>query len=122
MASKEGKIEQMRIMEIYRNEILAGILTEENRQRFVFRYDEGYFNDNSKPAISLTLPKTQQEYKSEYLFPFFFNMLSEGVNRKLQSTQLKIDEEDNFGLLMATAQYDTIGAVTVKPIAANEPG
>jgi serine/threonine-protein kinase HipA len=44
-------------------------------------------------------------------------MLSEGVNRKLQSTQLRIDEEDNFGLLMTTAQYDTIGAVTVKPIA-----
>ena len=45
-------------------------------------------------------------------------MLSEGVNRKLQSTQLRIDEEDNFGLLAATAQYDTIGAITVKPIVA----
>jgi serine/threonine-protein kinase HipA len=43
-------------------------------------------------------------------------MLSEGVNRKLQSLQLRIDENDNFGLLAATAQYDTIGAVTVKPI------
>ena len=87
-------------MEIYRNGTLAGILTEENRQHFVFRYDDIYF------------------YSSEFLFPFFFNMLSEGVNRKLQSTQLRIDEEDNFGLLMATAQYDTIGAITVKPIAA----
>ena len=45
-------------------------------------------------------------------------MLSEGVNRKLQSTVLRIDEEDHFGLLAATAQYDTIGAVTVKPILA----
>lgn len=107
----------MRAMEIYRNGTLAGTLTEENRQHFVFRYDEIYFNDATKPAISLTLPKTQREYSSQYLFPFFFNMLSEGVNRKLQSTQLRIDEEDNFGLLMATAQYDTIGAVTVKPIA-----
>lgn len=106
----------MRVMEIYRNGILAGILTEENRQHFVFRYDDNYFNDVTKPAISITLPKTQKEYSSEFLFPFFFNMLSEGVNRKLQSTQLRIDEEDNFGLLMATAQYDTIGAVTVKPI------
>jgi HipA-like protein len=34
----------------------------------------------------------------------------------LQSTQLKIDEEDHFGLLAATAQYDTIGAITVKPM------
>lgn len=104
-------------MEIYRNGVLAGILSEENRNSFMFRYDESYFNDTSKAAISLTLPKSKMEYASQYLFPFFFNMLSEGVNRKLQSIQLKINEEDNFGLLMATAQYDTIGAITVKPIA-----
>lgn len=108
----------MRAMEIYRNGILAGTLTEENRQRYVFRYDDNYFNDANKPGISLTLPKTQKEYSSEFLFPLFFNMLSEGVNRKLQSTQLRIDEEDNFGLLAATAQFDTIGAITVKPIVA----
>ncbi len=106
----------MRTLEIYRNGILAGLLTEENRKHYTFRYDDNYFMDDSKPAISLTLPKTQREYNSEFLFPFFFNMLSEGVNRKLQSIQLKIDEEDNFGLLAATAQYDTVGAVTVKPI------
>ena len=108
----------MRAIEIYRNGILAGTLTEENRQHYVFRYNDNYFNDANKPGISLTLPKTQKEYSSEFLFPFFFNMLSEGVNRKLQSTQLRIDEEDNFGLLAATAQYDTIGAITVKPIVA----
>ena len=106
----------MRAMEIYRNGVLAGILSEENRKSYIFRYDERYFNDTTKPAISLTLPKSKMEYTSQYLFPFFFNMLSEGVNRKLQSIQLKIDEEDNFGLLMVTAQYDTIGAITVKPI------
>lgn len=103
-------------MKIYRNGVLAGTLSEENRNSFVFSYDERYFNDTTKPSISLTLPKSKMEYTSQYLFPFFFNMLSEGVNRKLQSIQLKIDEEDNFGLLMATAQYDTIGAITVKPI------
>ncbi|MBI3194173.1 MAG: HipA N-terminal domain-containing protein [Ignavibacteriae bacterium] len=107
----------MRQAEVYRNGIVAGILTEEDRHHFVFRYNDAYYNDNSKPAISVTLPKTEQEYRSESLFPYFFNMLSEGVNRKLQCTQLKIDEEDNFGLLIATAQCDTIGAVTVKPIA-----
>ena len=106
----------MRAMEIYRNGVLAGLLSEENRNNFVFRYEERYFSDTTKPAISLTLPKSKIEYRSYYLFPFFFNMLSEGVNRKLQNIQLKIDEEDNFGLLMATAQYDTIGAITIKPI------
>jgi serine/threonine-protein kinase HipA len=38
------------------------------------------------------------------------------VNRTLQSRQLRIDEEDSFGFLLATAGYDTIGAITVKPI------
>ena len=105
----------MRKVEVYRNGILAGTLTEESRQHFVFRYDDIYFNDTTQPAISLTIPKIQKEYVSDFLFPFFFNMLSEGVNRKLQSTHLRIDQEDHFGILMATAQYDTIGAITVKP-------
>jgi len=106
----------MRAVEVYRNGTLAGILTEENRQNFVFRYDDNYFHDVSKPPVSLTHPKIQKEYSSRFLFPFFFNMLSEGANRKLQCIQLKIDAEDNFGLLMATAQFDAIGAITVKPI------
>ena len=105
----------MRRLNIYRNRELAGFLSEEDRQHYLFRYEDSYFRDPSKPAISLTLPKTQQEYRSATLFPFFFNMLSEGVNRQLQSRLLKIDEADHFGLLAATAQYDTIGAITVKP-------
>lgn len=106
----------MRSVEVYRNHELAGILTEHNRKSYSFRYNDAYYKDPAKPAISLTLPKTQQEYKADHLFPFFYNLLSEGVNRRLQSRVLKIDEEDDFGLLAATARYDTIGAITVKPL------
>jgi serine/threonine-protein kinase HipA len=106
----------MRTAIVYRNGLLAGTLTEDTRQHYVFRYYDNYFNDSSLPAISLTLPKTQIEYNSSFLFPVFYNMLSEGVNRNLQCRHLSIDEEDDFGLLMQTAQYDTIGAITVKPI------
>lgn len=106
----------MRKVEVYRNGVFAGTLKEEGRQRFVFTYDDIYFSNFNLPAVSLTLPKSQKEHYSESLFPFFFNMLSEGVNRELQSKLLRNDEDDHFGLLMATAQYDTIGAVTVKPI------
>lgn len=106
----------MRSVEVYRNHELAGILTEYDKTSYSFRYKDAYYNDPTKPAVSLTLPKTNQEYKADHLFPFFFNILSEGVNRKLQSRALKIDEEDNFGLLAATARCDTIGAITVKPI------
>ncbi len=106
----------MRRLAIFRNQEYAGVLTETSRTKYSFRYDDSYYLDPSKPAISLTLPKSQQEYSSPVLFPFFFNMLSEGVNRQLQCRLLKIDEQDDFGLLKATAQYDTIGAITVKPI------
>lgn len=106
----------MRKAEVYRNGELVGTLTEEDRSNYVFRYDDRWFADAKKPAVSLTLPKSQQEYRREILFPFFFNLLSEGVNRTLQNRQLKIDEADHFGLLLATAQHDTIGAITVKPI------
>jgi HipA-like protein len=106
----------MRTAQVYYNKELAGTLTELSTKEYVFRYEDPYFTSREFPAISLTLPKQQQEYRSDHLFPFFFNMLSEGVNRDLQSRQLRIDEQDYFGLLLATAQYDTIGAITLKPL------
>jgi len=108
----------MRQAIVNRNENFAGILTEEDNGHFTFRYDDAYFLNDDLPSISLTLTKKQQTYKSDYLFPFFFNMLSEGANKKLQCRHYQIDERDSFGLLLAIAQYDTIGAVTVKPISA----
>ena len=106
----------MRRVQVYRNGILAGILTGEDCKHYVFRYDDSYFANSDMPASSLTLLKSQQEYKSKFLVPFFFNMLSEGVNKKPQCKQLRIDLENNFGLLGATAMYDTIGAITIKPL------
>jgi HipA-like protein len=106
----------MRRAEVYSNGVLAGILTESDNHTFEFRYDSSYFNDNTKPGISLTLPKKQMVYTADCIFPFFYNMLSEGSNRSVQLRQLKIDKKDFFGLLMATAQYDTIGAITLKRI------
>jgi len=106
----------MRKAAVYLRGEYAGELTELSRKEYLFRYDDDYFADQEKPAISLTLSKTQQEYRSEYLFPFFFNMLSEGSNRMAQSRMLHIDENDHFGILLATAQTDVSGAVTVKPL------
>jgi HipA-like protein len=99
---------------VYINKELAGTLTYE--KEYTFRYLDLYFSDPNKPAISLTLPKSKQEYTSSILFPFFFNMLAEGVNRQLQSRRYRIDETDYFSLLLATAQYGTIGAITLGEI------
>lgn len=110
----------MKKAEVYRNGERAGVLTQHSRNSYEFTYDDRWFNDPGKPAISLTLPKSRKTHRADHLFPFFFNMLAEGVNRNLQARQLKIDERNYFDLLLATAQSDTVGAVTVKPLSGGE--
>ena len=106
----------MRKAEVFENGILAGVLVEEGPTHYMFRYDDDYFSDPQKLAISITLPKSQQEYHSGFLFPFFGNMVAEGANLAIQSRYLKIDERDILSLLGATAKNDTIGTVTLKLI------
>jgi serine/threonine-protein kinase HipA len=91
----------------------AGILSQHDNGAFTFRYSDAWMADSSKPGISLTLPRSQQEYHSLYLFPFFYNMLPEGANKEVVCKLMRIDPDDYFGLLLTTAQNDTIGAVTV---------
>jgi serine/threonine-protein kinase HipA len=106
----------MRAAKVFMNKIPAGELRESADGSFTFRYDDDYFADPGQSSISLTLPKTQQEYRSETFFPFFFNILSEGVNKQIQTRRFKIDEEDYLGLLMLTARNDVIGAVTIESL------
>lgn len=97
---------------LYKNQE-AGILRQLNDGTFEFQYNENWMNNSSMPPISLTLPKTRETYRSEYLFPFFFNMLPEGTNKEAVCFNQRIDKNDDFGILMATAQSDTIGAIRV---------
>ena len=105
-----------RTAKVYRNNKYVGILKETAERKYLFEYDTEYFNNENNPSMSLTMPKTKKVYQSDYLFPFFFNMLSEGVNRKIQSRQLQISENDHFGLLMATSSIDSIGSIMVVEI------
>ena len=91
----------------------AGVLTQQDDGSFTFRYHDRWMADTGKPAISLTLSNSVREYHSGHLFAFFFNMLPEGFNKQMVCRLLRIDEDDSFGLLLATARYDTVGAVTV---------
>ena len=106
---------ELRKANILLNGILAGKL-EETENGFMFSYISNYLTQPSAKAISLTLPLSKQQYLSKALFPFFCGLLAEGVNKATQCRTLKIDENDLFGLLLATGEKDTIGAVTVKEI------
>lgn len=106
----------MRQCEVYIHDRKAGTLTEKARDDYEFDYDKDYLKCKDAVPVSLTMPLKKDAYHSKVLFPFFFNMLSEGDNRELQFRMLHIGKDDDFGILLATAQYDTIGAVTVNPI------
>lgn len=102
----------MRQCKVFVHDVEAGVLQETNDHQYIFTYHNNYVG----APVCIALPVRSEPYHSEHLFPYFFNMLSEGANRQTQSMLLHIDENDDFGILLATAQDDTIGAVTIKPI------
>lgn len=97
---------------LYKNQE-AGMLIQHDNGSFTFKYANSWINDDNKPVISLTFPKSQQEYHSEFLFPFFYNMLPEGSNKQVVCKLNRLDRNDYFGLLLTTAKNDNIGAVKV---------
>lgn len=102
----------MRQCKVFVQDQEAGLLQETDQGEYVFTYNEEY----DGIPVCLAMPVRSEAYRCDFLFPYFFNMLSEGVNRQIQATMFHLDENDHFGILLSTAQNDTIGAVTVKPI------
>jgi len=98
----------------------AGELIQHDDGSFTYQYTDAWLYDQNKPAISLTLPKTQRVYHASFLFPFFFNMLPEGANKEAICRLERIDKADSFGLLLTTAKDDAIGAITVKKVSLDE--
>lgn len=106
----------MRAAKILFKNMDAGILTQYDDGTFSFQYHVSWVDDISKPSISLSLPKKYAPYESEFLFPFFYNMLPEGSNKQIICQLNQIDTDDYFGLLLITAKNDAIGAVRVQKI------
>ena len=103
----------MRTAQVFYNGRLAGLLSKSG-STYRFIYDNAYLATAGSRPVSLTLPLREAPYESEVLFPAFVNLLSEGANKAMQSRMLKIDENDYFGLLLATGGGDRIGPLTIK--------
>lgn len=104
-----------RFAQVFYNGKPAGILTKAGNT-YRFAYDETYLHGHDSRPVSITLPLRKEVYENDVLFPVFVNMLSEGANKRMQCRMLRIDENDYFSLLLATASDDSIGPVTVKEI------
>lgn len=95
---------------VYYQDEVAGII-EESEDGFTFTYDDDFFKKGE--ALSFSLPITKRKHQTKKLFPFFLGLLPEGWYHEIVLKKLKIDEKDDFGLLLATCQ-DNIGAVSIK--------
>ena len=96
---------------VYFNDLLAGTLVK-NRDGYEFMYDDKYISQPNVKPLSKTMPVSQKKYFSDKLFPFFENLLPEGVLLELIVTKLKIDKNNKFELLLRLGQ-DTVGAVSI---------
>ncbi|WP_127127569.1 HipA N-terminal domain-containing protein [Pseudoflavitalea rhizosphaerae] len=105
----------MRSAQVFYNGKLAGIISK-SRTGYQFVYDKDYLITEGSKPVSITLPLRKTPFHSHTLFPAFINRLSEGANKAMQNKLLKIDEQDYFSLLLATAGTESIGPITIKEI------
>ena len=68
----------------------AGILQETDDRQYIFTYNDGYCGD----PVCLAMPVRKESYHSSFLFPYFFNMLSEGANQRKLKEELDKQKEN----------------------------
>ena len=107
----------MKQAEIYFQDKLAGILTEDEIG-YTFAYSEKYVAENGTP-VSLTMPLQTKPYTSNVLFPFFDGLIPEGWLLDIAQANWKINLRDRMSLLLACCK-DSIGAVSVVDISNQE--
>jgi len=99
---------------VFRNKIFVGIISRNKDGLYIFQYDKEYLKDSTSRPISINIPLRENKFESKHLFPFFFNMLSEGVAKDIQCKEFRIDKDDNFARLLKTTKNNTIGSITVE--------
>ena len=104
----------MKRAKVYMHQHFAGVLVE-NDEGYEFSYNDDYLKLEDAEAISLTMPLTNQTYKSKILFPFFDGLIPEGWLLDIAQKNWRFDVRDRMSILLATCQ-DCIGAVSVEEI------
>jgi len=104
----------MQRAKVFRNNIFAGLLTKLSEKEYIFAYDKDYLKIPNIKPISLTLPLQEEEFKSPYLFAFFYNLLAEGKLKDIQCHKLRLDKNDDFSRLILTTKENTIGSITIE--------
>ena len=104
----------MKCVTVYVKGVPAGVLARFRRGGYEFRYTRQY-RESPRPSVAFSLPKRRAVHRSDVLFPFFYGLLAEGVQKRLQCRTMRIDENDHFTRLSETCRAGVIGAVYVLP-------
>ncbi len=97
------------------NNLVAGVISEEDNGEYQFVYDKDYVNNHPRLFITFQMPVSIQTYRSNTLFPFFDGLIPEGWLLDIAADSWKINKNDRMGLLLSCCQ-NAIGAVSVHPI------
>jgi serine/threonine-protein kinase HipA len=103
----------MKSVTVYVKGVAAGVLARFRHGGYEFRYTRQY-RESARPSVAFSLSKRKAVHRSDVLFPFFYGLLAEGVQKRLQCRTMRIDENDHFTRLLETSAYGAIGAVYVK--------
>ena len=105
-------MESNRTAYVYVRSSFAGIITETDAG-YEFAYDIDYASDPTSPPVSLTMPKREEPYFSQNLFPFFDGLIPEGWLLNIVSRNWKVNITDRFGILLLACK-DCIGCVSIR--------
>lgn len=101
----------MRQALVYRKDVLAGVLTE-NEGEYTFVYDTDYLQSDDAKAISLTMPLQKEAFVSPVLFSFFDGLIPEGWLLDVALRNSDISILDRMSLLLLCCK-DCIGSISV---------
>lgn len=108
----------MRQGKVYYNDLLAGIITEDENG-YSFLYEETYLLSDQPQPVSLTLPLQREPFHSNVLFSFFDGLIPEGWMLNIAERNWKINRRDRMALLLACCR-DCIGNVSILPVKQEE--
>lgn len=101
-----------RTAQVFVNSLLAGTLTESAEGEYLFQYNADYLANEMNNPVSFTLPKREEAYTSDILFPFFDGLIPEGWLMDIGVKNWKLNAKDRMGLLLHLCA-DCIGNVSI---------
>jgi serine/threonine-protein kinase HipA len=73
----------MKCVTVYVKGVEAGVLARFRSGSYEFRYTRRY-QESARPSVAFPIPKRKAVHRSAMLFPFFFGLLAEGEQKRMQ--------------------------------------